>query len=338
MARQQRFRWGATGVAVLFIIAALVLWIAPSRQTSSAQDGIRPTGPLISRGYTDAPAGTAVIAGDPTGGGVLQELRITDGQKVKRDEVIAVLSNYSRADVTVRTTESELEKAKRQREAMVSGYRTAEIAMQEVVVRSAAEELKLKNLEVARSGKPPEMKQLELNISQQSLEREQAKLRVMKETLATDLAQIDTDINITVAKLDNARTSREQALVRSSLDGVVVQIYTRQAERISGSGIAKIVDMSQLRVLADVDELHLGRVVTGGKVEVTFRGSPTVYKGKISRIAPTVKRMQRIEPDGGSSTMPVSSRSRSSSMIRPACLRCSAARPALPSSDGSHPA
>ena len=279
-----------------------MLWIAPSRQTSSAQDGIRPTGPLISRGYTDAPAGTAVIAGDPTGGGVLQELRITDGQKVKRDEVIAVLSNYSRADVTVRTTEAELQKAKRQREAMVNGYRIAEIAMQEVVVISASEELKLKNLELARSGKPPDMKQLELNISQQSLEREQAKLRVMKETLATDLAQIDTDINITAAKLDNARTSREQALVRSSLDGVVVQIYTRQAERISGNGIAKIVDMSQLRVLADVDELHLGRVATGGKVEVTFRGSSTVYRGKISRIAPTVKRMQRIEPDGGSST------------------------------------
>lgn len=302
MARQQRFRWGATGVAILSVIAALALWIAPSRQTSSAQDGIRPTGPLISRGYTDAPAGTAVIAGDPTGGGVLQELRIVDGQKVKRNEVIAVLSNYSRADVTVRTTEAELEKAKRQREAMVSGYRTAEIAMQEVVVRSAAEELKLKNLEVQRSGKPPDMKQLELSISQQSLEREQAKLRVMKETLATDIAQIDTDISITEAKLDNARTSREQALVRSPLDGVVVQIYTRQAERISGSGIAKIVDMGQLRVLADVDELHLGRVVTGGKVEVTFRGGPTVYKGKISRIAPTVKRMQRIEPDGGSST------------------------------------
>jgi HlyD family secretion protein len=285
------------------VIAALVLWVAPTRQTSSAQDGIKPTGPLISRGYTDAPAGTAVIAGDPTqGGGVLQELRITDGQKVKRDEVIAVLSNYSRSDVTVRTTEAELEKAKRQREAMVSGYRTAEIAMQEVVVRSATEEVKLKNLEIARSGKPPDMKQLELNISQQSLEREQAKLRVMKETLATDIAQIDTDISITGAKLDNARTNREAALVRSPLDGVVVQIYTRQAERISGSGIAKIVDMSQLRVLADVDELHLGRVVTGGKVEVTFRGSATIYKGKISRVAPTVKRMQRIEPDGGSST------------------------------------
>jgi multidrug resistance efflux pump len=302
MAQAKKFTWGATGLAALIVIAALVLWMTPARQTSSAQDGPRPAAPLISRGYTDAPAGTAVIAGDPAGGGVLIDLRITDGQRVKKDEIIAVLSNYPKADITVRTTEAELAKTKQQREAMVSGFRTAEIAMQEVAVKSAAEELKLKTLEMQRSGKPPDQKQLELSISQQNLEREQAKLRVQKETLQTDLEQIDTDIAIIAAKLDNARNTREQALVRSPLDGVVIQIYTRQGERVSPSGIAKIVDLAQLRVLADVDELHVGRIAAGGKVEVTFRGSPTVYKGTIARVAPTVKRMQRIEPDGGSST------------------------------------
>ena len=302
MARARKFTWGAAGVAALVVAAILAMWIGPSRQTSSAQDGIKPAGPLISRGYTDAPAGTAVIAGDPLGGAVLLELRITDGQKVKRDDVIAVLSNYPKADVAVRSAEAELVKAKQQREAMVSGFRTAEIAMQEVVVKSEAESNKLKALQMQRSGLPPDQKQLELSIAQQNLEREQAKLRVQKETLETDLAQIETEIGIITAKLDNARTTREQALVRSPLDGVVVQIYSRQGERVSPSGIAKIVDLSQLRILADVDELHVGRVIVGGKVEVTFRGSPTVYKGKISRVAPTVKRMQRVEPDGGSST------------------------------------
>ena len=302
MAQVRKFTWSAAGLVALLVIAALVLWMTPSRQTSSAQDGPRPLPPLISRGYTDAPSGTALIAGDPAGGGVLTELRITDGQKVKRDEVIAVLSNYAKADIAVRTSEAELAKTERAREAMVSGYRMAEIAMQEVVVRSAAEEVKLKNLEMQRSGKPPDQKQLEQNISLQSLEREQAKLRVMKETLQTDLQQIDTDISIIKAKLDNARNTREQALVRSPLDGVVIQIYTRQGERVSTSGIAKVVDLSQLRVLADVDELNVGRISAGGKVEVTFRGSPTVYLGTISRVAPTVKRMQRMEPDGGSST------------------------------------
>lgn len=302
MAQARKFTWGAAGLAALIVVAALVLWMMPSRQTSSAQDGPRPLAPLISRGYTDAPSGTALIAGDPAGGGVLIELRVTDGQKVKKDEVIAVLSNYPKADIAVRTSEAELAKTKQAREAMVSGYRTAEIAMQEVVVKSATEEVKLKNLEMQRSGKPPDQKQLEQSISQQSLEREQAKLRIQKETLESDLQQSDNDIAIINAKLDNARSTREQALVRSPLDGIVIQIYTRQGERISPNGIAKIVDLSQLRVLADVDELHVGRIANGGKVEVTFRGSPTVYQGTISRVAPTVKRMQRMEPDGGSST------------------------------------
>lgn len=286
----------------MLVAAVVAMWVAPSRQTSSAQDAARAPGPLISRGYTDAPAGTVVVAGDPGGGAVLVELRITDGQKVKRDDILAVLSNYPKADVAVRSTEAELSKAKQQREAMIGGYRTAEIAMQEVVVKSEAESNKLKALQMQRSGLPPDQKQLELSISQQNLEREQAKLRIQKETLETDLAQIETEINIIKAKLDNARTTREQALVRSPLDGVVVQIYTRQGERVSPSGIAKIVDLNQLRILADVDELHVGRVVPGGKVEVTFRGSTTVYKGTIARVAPTVKRMQRVEPDGGSST------------------------------------
>jgi multidrug resistance efflux pump len=113
---------------------------------------------------------------------------------------------------------------------------------------------------------------------------------------------MELDIANTNARIDNARRTREEALVRSPLDGVVVQIFSRQGERVSGSGIAKIVDMAQLRVLADVDELHVGRVVPGGKVDVTFRGSTTIYKGTIARVAPTVKRMQRVEPDGASST------------------------------------
>ena len=45
MAQAKKFTWGATGVAVVAVIAALVLWIAPSRQTSSAQDTSKPAAP-----------------------------------------------------------------------------------------------------------------------------------------------------------------------------------------------------------------------------------------------------------------------------------------------------
>jgi len=283
-------------------MAALALWMTPSRQTSSAQDGTRNDGPLISRGYTDAPAGTAVVAGDPAGGSTILELRIKDGQKVKRDEVIAVLSNHPKADLALRMAEADLVKLKQVRDTVMHGTRLTDLALQEAALKSAIEENKLKTLERNRSGKPPDQKELEASLAEQSLDRQQAKLKLAKQTLANDQAQMDLDITNTEARIDNARRTREEALVRSPLDGVVVQIFGRQGERVSSAGIAKIVDMSQLRVLADVDELHVGRVQPGGKVEITFRGSSTVYKGTIARVAPTVKRMQRVEPDGASST------------------------------------
>ena len=302
MAQAKKFTWGATGLVVVAVIAALVLWMAPSRQTSSAQDGARPVAALISRGYTDAPAGTAVVAGDPAGGTNLLELRIKDGQKVKRDEIIAVLSNYPKADVALRMAEANLAKLKQIHDTVLTGTRVTDIALLEATLKSSIESDKLSTLQRSRSGKPPDVKELEASLAEQGLEREKVRLELAKTTLKNDLAQYEIDLANSEASVDNARRSREESLVRSPLDGVVVQIFSRQGERISPAGIAKIVDMSQLRVLADVDELHVARLKPGGKVEVTFRGSPTVYKGTISRVAPTVKRMQRVEPDGASST------------------------------------
>jgi HlyD family secretion protein len=303
MARAKKFTWRTTGVAVLVVVSAFVLWMAPSRQTSSAQDGARAAAtPLIARGYTDAPAGTTVVAGDPNGGTNLVELRIKEGQKVKHDEIIAVLSNYPRADVVVRMSENNVTKLKLIHDTVLMGTRVNDIALLEATLKSSIESDKLQTLQRSRSGKAPDVKELEARLAAEGLEREKVRLELAKTTLKNDLAQLEYDIANSQATLENARRSREEALVRSPLDGVVVQIFSRQGELVSPAGIAKIVDMSQLRVLADVDELQVPRLASGAKVEVTFRGSPTVYKGAIARIAPTVKSMQRVEPNRASST------------------------------------
>ena len=303
MARAKKFRWSAIGLAVLVAVAGAGLWVSPSRQTSSAQAGGKPAAPpLIARGYTDAPEGTAVVAGDPTGGSVLVELRVKDGQKVKKGEVLAVLSNYARADVTLRMAEADLVKLKQTHDFVLKGTRVSEIALQEATLKSSIEQNKLDTLQRARSGKPPDQREIETSLAEQGLERQKVRLALLKTTLENDLAQYEIDLANTQARVDSAKRTLEDALVRSPLDGVVVQIFSRQGERVSPGGIVKVVDMNQLRVLADVDELHVSRLKPGGKVDVTFRGNNDVYKGTIERIAPTVKRMQRVEPDGGSST------------------------------------
>ena len=281
MAQSNKIAWvGAVALAVAVISLAIV-FVLPDLQVGSAQNRSEVNGPLISRGYTDAPAGTAVIAGDPVGGSVLTELRIKNGQAVKRGEIIAILNNYATADVEVRRIEQEIAKARRRRESMISGYRTAEIALQEISVKSASEENRLKDLELSRSSVPPDQKQLQSNLSQQTLEREKAKLRFQKEVLTADLAQTEADIAIFEAKLEEAKIERELAVVRSPLDGVVVDIYTRQGERISFRGIAKIVDLDQIRIFADVDEIHLRSVTPGGIMRMNS-GSCGVLEDGIS--------------------------------------------------------
>jgi multidrug resistance efflux pump len=289
----------AVGAATMVAIVALALWLMPTQHISSAQD--RPNSkPLIARGYSDATTGTVVVAGDPAGGQTVIELRIKDGQTVKRDEIIAVLSSFPHADTSVRIAEADLEKVKQIRETMLTGPRVTQIAIDEAALKTAIDENKLQALLRQRSGKPPDQKELEVSIADRGLENQKANLALQKRGLANDLAMNQLDIANAEAKLENAKADRETALVRSPVDGMVVEIYTRQGEMIPGRpGIAKIVDMRQLRVLAEVDELHLPRLVPGAPVEVIFRGSSRVYKGKVVRAPMTVTRVKRSKADLG---------------------------------------
>ena len=301
MARLNGLTGRALGVVTMIAIVALALWLTPSRQRSSAQDRDQANNrPLIARGYTDAANGTVVIAGDPLGGQTVIELRIKEGQTVKRDQIIAVLSNYPRADITVRMAEANLQKLKQERETMLTGARVTRIAMQEATVRTTIDLNKLKGLERLRSARPADQKELEVSIAERNLANQKATLELQKQALKNDLAANQIDIDNSQATLETARADRDASLVRSPVDGLVAEIYTRQGELIPGHpGIAKIVDMRQLRVLAEVDELHLPRLVPGGRVEITFRGNSRVYGGKIVRAPMTVTRVKRSKADLG---------------------------------------
>src|SRR5215208_291138 len=100
-----------TGTVAVVAIAVAGAWIARSQQAANGSTVLQSSGPLIARGYTEAPAGTAMIASDPNGGSVLKELRIKEGQIVKRDEIIAVMGNYPAAEVGVKIAEKNLLKA-----------------------------------------------------------------------------------------------------------------------------------------------------------------------------------------------------------------------------------
>ena len=288
-----------TGTVALVAIAVAAAWIARSQQATNGSTAQPGGGPLIARGYTDAPSGTVMVSGDPFGGAVLRELRIKEGQTVKRDEIIGVLSNYPAAEVAVKIAENDLAKFTVHRERVLKGQRVIEIALEEDALKSAIENDRLRKMLRIRSGTPVAEKEIDTSVAAQNLDIQRASLELSKRRLQFELAENALNIERLKAGLDSALRTREEALIRSPIDGVVTQINSRQGEIASGAGIAKIVDMKQLRVFATVDELHLHRLKPGAPVQITFRGNPTVYTGKVAIAPMTVKRTKRSEADLG---------------------------------------
>ena len=279
---------------------AAVAWIANSQQAASGTAaGPTPSGPLIARGYTEAPAGTVMLANDPNGGSLLMEMRVREGQTVKHDDIVAVMANYPAAEVGVQMAENNLRKTEWAREKILKGTRVIDLKLEEDALKSAIEQDKLNTMLRNRSGLPPEEKELQVKLAAEGLKSQRASLELNKRRLANDLEANAVEITWLKAALDQALAIREQALVRSPIDGVVTQVNSRQGEMASNLGIAKLVDMKQLRVFATLDEIHLPRLKPGAPVEVTFRGNPVVFRGKIALAPMMVKREKRSEADLG---------------------------------------
>lgn len=287
-------------------VAGLVgaLGVQTSAQTTGISAGTHGVAsPLIARGYTDAPNGIVVVHGDPNGGNVVSKLLVSVGDEVVRGQAIAIMGNHVATDIAVQQHEAALAKALSRRAAMISGFRQSEIKAQLAAVELAKNEKQLKALELARSQLPTDQREMQLAVAERGVERATALLKLKQTTLHADIQRIDADIEIQRQVIESAKIDREFAIVRAPIDGVVADIFARQGEMIKSRGIAKLVDWSELRVLADVDEFFILELQAGRKVELVFRGSEVTYSGTIVRAPVTVKRTKRSEADLGLSSV-----------------------------------
>lgn len=281
-----------------FAVAGLALAIVAGASSAVLAQNKADAGersPLIVRGYTDVPSATVRVG---TAGDVLIELRVQDGQTVKAGDVVAVLRNYETVGRSLQISEARRDLAKLKYQALKDGPRTRELAGQEQAVRLAELENKKTQIEMDSSALRPQLKQINLEAAQAKIEQEQRKLATMRAALDIDVQTAAAELAIAEAEVGQLRSNRENSLVRSPINGVVLQLYARQGEVVGGQGVAKIVDLSQLRVLADVDEVQLDRVQVGGRADIRLRGRDEPYKGRVSRVVPSVNRLRRPDPEG----------------------------------------
>lgn len=114
------------------------------------------------------------------------------------------------------------------------------------------------------------------------------------------------ELNVQSAQigLEQAKLSLSNARVLAPIDGVVLEVNVELGQQGgAGTVVAVVADVSQLKLVVNVEQKDISQVKVGQKAEVTIYGlTGKVYPGVVDKIAP------RGESTTGSITFPVAIR------------------------------
>ncbi len=97
---------------------------------------------------------------------------------------------------------------------------------------------------------------------------------------------------------EQAKIRLDKAVIESPINGVVIEKYIEEGEFVlSGGAIARIQDLSKIKVTAALPESEFPYIQPGRKTELTFDGIPDeVFIGKISYIGSSANDVTRTFP------------------------------------------
>ncbi len=282
-----RWVWRAVWLVGLLALAAggLFLWAQSSGATADwlqVPDAIRPRTEVrvaavvvesgrsadalvVATGYLESRRQAKIGARAP---GRIEVIKVEEGTRVVRDEVLAVLEH---ADLmaSLEGTRATLARA------------NAELGEQDVAIARAANDLQ--RLERLRAGKA---------IS----DAEYDKVRFEHQAAVARRDSMLAAIELAKARVREAEQLKENMFIRAPFDGTVILKDAEVGESIlpggmgdaSGRGsVVTIADLAHLEVDCDVKEDYIARVQVGSSAEVAVDAVPDHrYRGRVRKIIP----------------------------------------------------
>lgn len=215
--------------------------------------------------------------------GVLQEISVTEGQQVQKDQPMAKIDD-TQAVVLAEVAGYRLAVAQREAGNDIN-VRYAEAA---VMVAAAELEAAQKANELVHTTIPAiEIQRLWLTVRQATLQIEQA---------THDLGIAEVTVSVRQAELKAAQKDIGRHAIKAPLDGIVVKRYRHQGEWVQpGEPVLRLVRMNRLRVEGFLNaSRYLPSAVDGQPVTITVLNAPLSpeqqrFQGKITYVSPIVE-------------------------------------------------
>jgi len=216
-------------------------------------------------------------------------------------QLTAAESRLQQAEQRLQTLEEQLRLQRADAEARV---KQAKAALEQARAQAKRDELRQKEVEAARAALEDARTRLKLAEAN----------RVQLPMRQKEVQQAQATVEQLQSALKEARTRLADTIIRAPMSGVVTQRYIESGELVtsgvatfsSGMPLVQIADLSRMRIKLQVNEVDIGKVKVGQKVEIRLDAlRDEVFEGKVRKVAPASAVAQQGVPGGAVIKFPV---------------------------------
>ena len=260
---------------MVLIVAATGLH-AQDQQAVSALGRLEPEHGIIN---VSAPSTPEAILG-----GIVVDLRVEEGEDVRKGDLLAVTDTAAVMEAFVREAETGVEYAVREVEA----------------ARSKAMETCVRADVAAREAERRERLHEQGVAGEEEADSARGEAEAMKASCAsasTSVRLSETGAAVARARLERVRAELQRSYVHSPVDGRVLDIIVRPGELIGEEGILEIGQIGRMYAIAEVYETDIRRIKTGQRATVSSAVLDQDLSGKVERIRQKVEKQDEIGTD-----------------------------------------
>ncbi|ELS34103.1 MULTISPECIES: ABC exporter membrane fusion protein [Pseudanabaena] len=125
----------------------------------------------------------------------------------------------------------------------------------------------------------------------------EANLARVAEVRAVDVEANQAEVDRAIAAMKQAKANLDQAYVKATIAGEILEIHTRAGEVVSDNGIVSIGKTQQMYAIAQVYQSDIQKVKPNQKVKILSDSIAGELLGKVERIDSQVKRQTIVNTD-----------------------------------------
>ena len=285
-------------IAGSVVILVLIVYVSfPGKSNAPNGKDLLHLAYVAAEGKVEAMPGYDVDVGTSELNGRIANIYVKAGERVHKGQTVADLENE---DLQAQVTEGERELtvAKARLVELESGARPEEIKEADAQLKGDIARLDEARNQLQRNRdlrKQNMVSQATLDSAEAAFksalaaknESTQRKLLLIKGPKPETVQLYRDQVQQAAATLDYYRKRLDKTIIRSPIDGIVIERYLDEGEGVTPEiPILAIADLGKLWVNAEVDETDIGRFHVGDKASVTSNAYPDqTYPGTVHEIA-----------------------------------------------------